>query len=59
MNKLRFCRSGKIAYCSADDANADARRYLRFSYFRAYLCPDCGFWHLTHRTFMNLHRRRP
>lgn len=49
--KLRFCLSGKIAYCSQDDALAAARRIGRRSGhdYRPYQCPTCRFWHLTTR----------
>lgn len=51
--KLRFCPSGKIAYCSKDDALHAARLISQRSGwdYRAYRCPDCGFWHLTRKAW--------
>lgn len=58
LGRLQFCRSGKRAYSSRQDAESGARRLLReFGYFRAYLCPSCGFWHLTSRPWRNWSRR--
>lgn len=48
------CRTGKKRYPSKRDAsrakNARLRSFRnRPAYLRAYPCPDCQGWHLTHR----------
>jgi len=50
-----MCRSGKLGY--ANEHLADTALYMakacrnkgETSPVRYYKCPDCGYWHLTHR----------
>lgn len=54
-----FCRkTGKLGYMTEEHALAAARRIGQRThrYFRAYLCPDCSWWHLTRRPY---NQRRP
>ena len=43
----------KSAYPSRNKAEEHRKKRLRENptlYLRVYLCPECGLWHLTHKT---------
>lgn len=48
---FKHCKAtGKRGYATSADAALAATRIRNAEPVRAYLCPDCGRWHLTRQT---------